>query len=179
MSSIEPIRWGVLGCASIFERRMAPAFTQAVNARLLGLASRARDRAEACAARHGIERAYGSYEELLADPDIEAVYIPLPNDLHVEWTQRSLDAGKHVLCDKPSALTYADAKRVAEQAERAGLRLLEGFMWRYHPQHARVQEIIAGGEMGSPVHFRGAFSFPADERHRQTFRFQRGGGGAS
>lgn len=172
------VRWGVLGCASIFERRMMPAFRAAEGAEVVGIASRTLDRANDCAAKHGIPRAFGSYAALLADPEIEVVYIPLPNHLHAEWTLRALEAGKHVLCDKPAALSYGDARRMAEAARAAGRRLAEGFMYRHHPQHARIAEIVAGGEIGTPAHFRGTFTFPGGARHREGFRFQPEGGGA-
>lgn len=178
MARRDPVRWGVLGCARIFERRMMPAFRAAANAEVVALGSRTQERAEACAARHGIGRAHGSYEALLADTEIEAVYIPLPNDLHAEWTLRALAAGKHVLCDKPAALRSDDAKRMAEAARAGGLRLMEGFMYRHHPQHARLAEIARSGEIGPVVHFRGTFTYPADATHEATFRFrpEQGGG---
>lgn len=155
------VRWGSLGCARVFERRMVPGFRAAENAELVAVASRSREKADATAARYEIPRAYDSYEALLADPEIEAVYIPLPNDLHAEWTIKALDAGKHVLCDKPAALSYADAVTMRYHAHKAGRRLMEGFMWRHHPQHARVAEILASGEIGSLVHFRGSFTYTA------------------
>jgi predicted dehydrogenase len=142
---------------------MAPGFAAAREAAtLVAVASRSKDKAEATATRHNVGRAHGSYENLLADPDVEAVYIPLPNDQHCEWTLRALEAGKHVLCDKPGALTYADAVRMASAARAAGLRLMEGFMCRHHPQHARVAETVASGEVGEAVHFTGTFTYPAE-----------------
>src|SRR5437868_6100974 len=120
------VRWGALGCARVFERRMVPGFAAAGDsAELLAVASRSEEKAKATAVKHGIPRAYGSYDALLADPEIEAVYIPLPNDQHAEWTLRALDAGKHILCDKPAALTYADARRTADAARAANRRLME------------------------------------------------------
>lgn len=157
---------------------MAPAFAGAENALLMAVASRSLEKAEATAQKHGIPRAYGSYEELLADPEIEAVFIPLPNDLHAEWTLRALAAGKHVLCDKPAALTYADAKRMADAAKQAGLRLMEGFMYRHHPQHDRIMEIIRSGEIGETAHFRGVFTYPA-ERDTGNIRWNAARGGGS
>lgn len=172
----ERVRWGVLGCARIFERRMAPAYAAASSAEIVALASRTQDKANACVARHHIARAHGSYEALLLDPDVEAVYIPLPNDLHTLWTLRALEAGKHVLCDKPLALSYADARRMAESARQKGLRLMEGFMYRHHPQHARVAEIVRSGEIGDVVHFRGTFTFPADAQAGHRWSPAQGGG---
>jgi predicted dehydrogenase len=156
------VRWGTLGCARVFERRMVPGFAAAGDsAELLAVASRSEEKAEATATKHGVPRAYGSYDALLNDSEIEAVYIPLPNDQHAEWTLRALDAGKHVLCDKPAALTYADARRMEDAARAASLRLMEGFMWRHHPQHARIAEIRAAGEIGELIHFRGIFTYSA------------------
>ena len=159
---MESVRWGVLGCARVFERRMVPGF-RAVgeSATLVAVASRSQEKAQAVAARHGIPRAYGSYEALLADTNIEAVYIPLPNDQHTEWTLRALQAGKHVLCDKPGALTLVDAVEAANLAQSLGLRLMEAFMYRHHPQHTRIAAIIASGEIGTPTHFESTFAYPA------------------
>lgn len=175
----DPIRWGVLGCARVFERRMAPAFLKAGNAELIAIASRSREKAVAMAARHGIARPYDSYEALLADSEVEAVYVPLPNDLHAEWTIRALAAGKHVLCDKPAALTYGDAWRMAEAARAADRRLMEGFMCRHHPQHARIREIAYSGEIGEPVHFRGTFTYPAEGNTAGGIRWSRAHGGGA
>jgi predicted dehydrogenase len=141
---------------------MVPGFAAAGEAaELMAVASRSEEKARATAAKHGIPRAYGSYDALLADPEIEAVYIPLPNDQHAAWTLRALDAGKHVLCDKPAALIYADARRMADAARSANLQLMEGFMWRHHPQYARISEILASGEVGTLIHFRGVFTYSA------------------
>lgn len=175
----EPVRWGVLGVASIFERRMAPAFASAENAEIVALASRSRDRAEAAAERFSIARAFGAYDDLLADPRVEAVYIPLPNHLHVEWTLAALAAGKHVLCDKPLSPVFADAQQCAQAAQSSGLRLMEGFMHRHHPQHARAAEIAQSGALGDIVHFRGAFTYAAEARHKSTYRFDASAGGGA
>lgn len=174
----EPVRWGVLGCARVFERRMVPGFRGAAEAAaLIAVASRSEEKARACAERHGIPRAFGSYDALLADPEIEAVYIPLPNDQHREWTLRALAAGKHVLCDKPGALSYADAREMAQAARAAGLRLMEGFMYRHHPQHARIAEVVASGEVGEVTHFRGTFAYPAaPDPANIRWQRERGGG---
>ncbi len=158
----EKVRWGTLGCARVFERRMTAGFLAASEcAELIAIASRSEEKAKAAAEKYHIPRAYGSYEALLEDPDIEAVYIPLPNDLHAEWTLRAIAAGKHILCDKPLALTLEDAHRMADAAKAAGVRLMEGFMWRHHPQHRRVKEIVQSGEIGAVTHFRGVFGYPA------------------
>ncbi len=148
-----PVRWGVLGCARVFERRM------------VAVASRDSAKASDVALRHGIPKAYGSYEALLADDSIDAVYVPLPNDIHVEWTLAALSAGKHVLCDKPLSLDVQGALRCAESAARSGKRLMEGFMYRHHLQHRRVREWIHSGAIGEVVRFSAVFSYPATADH--------------
>ena len=173
------VRWGVFRASRIFERRMAPAFKTARNAELVAIASRTAEKAQASAEQHGIPHAFGSYDALLADPDIGAVYIPLPNNQHREWTLRALEAGKHVLCDKPAALSYGDAVLMADTAHSANLRLLEGFMWRHHPQHSRIRELVAEGVIGDVVHFRGVFAYPAvRDGNNIRSRQQEAGGGA-
>jgi predicted dehydrogenase len=173
----EPVRWGVLGCARIFERRIAPAFAAAANARLLAVASRDLEKAHKVAALSGAQKAFGSYDDLLGDPQIEAVYIPLPNDLHGLWTRRALAAGKHVLCDKPLTLTAAEARACAEDARAAGLRLMEAFMVRFHPQHAVVQQWVADGAIGVPTHLDAAFTYPAAvDPNNIRYQPERGGG---
>ncbi len=172
-----PLRFGVLGCARVFERRMVPAFQNTESVQLLAVASRTDEKARITAEKHGIPKFYGSYEALLEDPEIEAVFIPLPNDAHSEWTQKALEAGKHVLCDKPLALTLADAEAGAVLACAKNLRLLEGFMYRFHPQHARVHELIRSGAIGAPVRFEASFCYPS-ARDLTNIRYQkeRGGG---
>jgi len=178
MDNDRPVRWGVLGAARVFERRMVPAFRDAAGNELIAVASRSEAKARETAARHGIARAYGAYEALLDDPDVDAVYIPLPNDLHRTWTIRALEAGKHVLCDKPAALSYADAVAMTEAARLAGRRLQEGFMYRHHPQHDRLQAIMASGEIGTPVEIRSVFTYLANRADRENIRWNptKGGG---
>jgi D-xylose 1-dehydrogenase (NADP+, D-xylono-1,5-lactone-forming) len=128
------------------------------------VASRDAARAEAYASEHGIARAHGDYDALLADPEVDAVYISLPNSLHVEWSVRALEAGKHVLCEKPLARSAAEAERAFDAAERAGRVLAEAFMYRHHPQTARVAALVAEGAVGELRGLRATFSFPlADE----------------
>ncbi|MET0762854.1 MAG: Gfo/Idh/MocA family oxidoreductase [Thermoleophilaceae bacterium] len=120
---------------------------------LVAIGSRDRARAEAQAAELGVERALGSYEEVLADPDVDAVYVPLPNSMHVEWSIRALEAGKHVLCEKPMSRRPEEVKRAFDAAERAGRVLAEGFMWRHHPQARRLVDLIPRvGELSGPDH---------------------------
>jgi D-xylose 1-dehydrogenase (NADP+, D-xylono-1,5-lactone-forming) len=125
---------------------------------LVAIGSRSRERAQAQAAQYGIERVHGSYEELLADPDVEAVYIPLPNALHVEWSVRALEAGKHVLCEKPMSRHPEEVERAFDAAERSGLVLAEAFMWRHHPQARRLVELLP--RIGQLRLVRASFSFP-------------------
>jgi D-xylose 1-dehydrogenase (NADP+, D-xylono-1,5-lactone-forming) len=155
------VRWGVLGCARVFERRMAPGFAHADNADLVAIASRDIAKAETTAARHGIPIAYGSYDELLADATLDAVFIPLPNSEHFAWAEKALNAGKHVLCDKPLTMTHHEATELFALAESQSLRLMEGFMYRHHPQHAVVHEALRDGRIGKLQHFRGVFAYLA------------------
>jgi predicted dehydrogenase len=152
------LRWGILGCARI-NRSLLPAFAASERNSLVAIASRSADKAQEAARAAGIPRAFGSYEALLADPELDAVYIPLPNSLHVEWTIRALHAGKHVLCEKPLALLVSDADRVAEVSRATGRLASEAFMYRHHPQTLRVRELVAQGALGTPRLVRGSFTF--------------------
>src|SRR5437867_3295956 len=133
----EQIAWGILGCARIACRGLIPGIQASNTGRLLALASRDRDKARQWAAEFDVPQAYGDYEELLSDPDIQAVYIPLPNELHKPWTLKAADAGKHILCDKPLALNSLEAHEMVMECRRRGVALMEGFMWRHHPRTAR------------------------------------------
>jgi D-xylose 1-dehydrogenase (NADP+, D-xylono-1,5-lactone-forming) len=154
----DPVRFGFLSTAKINELLLRGA-RGSDRVRVLAVASRDAPRAEAYAREHGIERAYGRYEELLADPDVEAVYVPLPNSLHVDWSIRALEAGKHVLCEKPLARRPDDVERAFDAADRAGRLLMEAFMYRHHPQTARVKELVAEGAVGRLRAIRAAHSF--------------------
>ena len=153
------IAWGFLSTARIGLKLLAAA-RSSDRVDVVGVASRDAARAEAFAREHGIERAYGSYEALLADSDIEAVYIPLPNSLHAEWSTRALEAGKHVLCEKPLGRRAAEVESAFDAAERAGRLLVEAFMYRHHPQTRRLKELIAEGAVGRLQMVRAVFSFP-------------------
>ncbi len=126
-------RWGILSTARIAQRIVEGARSSA-DAQIVAVGSRDSTRAQAYADEHGIERVHGSYEDLLADPEVDAVYIPLPNSLHVPWTVRALEAGKHVLCEKPLSRDPAQVEEAFDAASRAGRVLMEAFMWRFHPQ---------------------------------------------
>jgi predicted dehydrogenase len=163
---VEPVRWGILSTARI-NGAVIPALRESPLSELVAVASRTQDRADAYAAEQGIPRAFGSYEALLDDPDLEAVYISLPNGPHVEWSVRALEAGKHVLCEKPLARDPAEVARAFDAAEHAGRLLMEAFMWRHHPQTAKLVELVNGGAIGELRLVRASFSFtiePGDVR---------------
>jgi D-xylose 1-dehydrogenase (NADP+, D-xylono-1,5-lactone-forming) len=155
----EAVRWGFLSTANINAKLLAGA-AQSDRVDVAAVASRTADRAEAYAREHGIERAYGSYDELLADPDVEAIYISLPNSMHVEWSIRCLEAGKHVLCEKPLSRHPEDVERAFDAADHAGRFLTEAFMYRHNPQTKRLQELVDGGAIGRLRLIRAVFSFP-------------------
>ncbi len=157
------LRLGLLSTANINRMILAAARdSEAVD--VVAVASRDAGRAAEYAREHGIERALGSYEALLADPEVDAVYVSLPNSLHVDWSARALAAGKHVLCEKPLARTTAEAERAFDVAERAGRVLAEAFMYRHHPQTQLVADLVADGAIGELRAMRASFSFPlADE----------------
>ena len=165
MTSLEPVRFGVLSTANINEKVLAGAGASD-RVEIAAVASRDQERADAYARAHGIARAYGSYDALLADPELEAIYISLPNSLHVDWSVRALDAGKHVLCEKPLSRREADVERAFDAADRAGRLLSEAFMWRHNPQTAKLQELVGSGAIGEIRQIRAAFSFTlTDERN--------------
>ena len=156
---MKPLVWGILSVSKHYALRVHPALRGLAAAEVRAIASRSLSKAREAAARFGIEKAYGSYEELLADPGIEAVYIPLPNDMHAEWIRRCADAGKHVLCEKPFGMNAAETEAAVRYAESKGVRVMEAFMYRFHPQWRRVREIIADGELGEihSIHVQQAF----------------------
>ena len=153
------LRWGVISTANIGRAAVNPAVQASSNGELLAVASRDADQARAFADEHGIPRSYGSYEELLADPDIDAVYNPLPNSLHLEWSVRAAEAGKHILCEKPLALDEAECREMAAAADANEVRLLEAFMYRFHPRTQRVVELVREGAIGDLRVIRSTFTF--------------------
>jgi predicted dehydrogenase len=157
------LRWGVLSTAKIARTAVIPALRRAARCRLVAVASRDAARAREVAERFEIPRVHASYEALLADPEVDAVYIPLPNHLHVEWSVAALRAGKHVLCEKPLALTAADAERVIAEAERSGRRLMEAFMYRLHPSWQAVVDLVAAGRIGRLSAVQSWFSYYNDD----------------
>jgi predicted dehydrogenase len=142
------VNWGVLGVAKIATEKVIPAMQRGEVSRIHAIASRDLKRAQEAAKTLGIAKAYGSYGEMLADPDIEAIYNPLPNELHLPWTKRALAAGKHVLCEKPIALDAKEAARLVAARDRSGKLVAEAFMVRFHPQWRRAREIVRSGAIG-------------------------------
>jgi predicted dehydrogenase len=174
---MDTIRWGVLGVAKIATANVIPAMQRAARCEVVAIASREGARAAQAAADLGIPRAHDSYEALLADPDVDAVYIPLPNHLHVPWATRAAEAGKHVLCEKPIALNAAQARTLLDVRDRTGVRIQEAFMVRTHPQWARAKALADSGELGEVRAMSGFFSYynvdPANVRNVAEW----GGGG--
>ena len=144
-----PLRFGILGAARIAPMALVRPAREGTGVEVVAVAARDERRARAFARRHRIPRTHGSYAALLADPEVDAVYVPLPNSLHAEWTIRALEAGKHVLCEKPLASNAAEAALVIEAAQRSGRLLIEAFHWRHHPLAARMREIVTSGELGA------------------------------
>ena len=152
------VKWGLISTADINGKLLAGA-SESDEVEVVAVASRTADRAEEYARTWGIERAYSTYDELLADPDVEAVYIPLPNTMHSEWSIRALEAGKHVLCEKPFSRHIGDVEAAFDAADRTGLQLSEAFMYRHHPQTARLAELVSSGAIGELRVIRTAFSY--------------------
>jgi predicted dehydrogenase len=169
--------WGILGTALIARQHMIPALQEAAAVDLLAVASRHKDNAVRCATDFSIPTAHSPYEALLADDRIDCVYLPLPNQLHASWIMRAADSGKHILCEKPLALTVVEAERVADHCADRGIVVMEAFMYRFHPAWVQARDIIAGGRIGRITDVAVWFSFrstrPTDFRHTE-----RSGGGA-
>jgi len=156
---MKPVRWGVLSTARIGLQKVIPAMQRAHHCDIVAIASRDLSKAREAAESLGIPKAYGSYEELLADPEIEAVYNPLPNHLHVPLSVQAARAGKHVLCEKPVALTASEAGELIEARDAAGVLVQEAFMVRYHPQWLRARDLVRSGEVGDLRAVQGFFSY--------------------
>ena len=177
MSPTAELRWGVLSTASIAREKVIPGIQRAERCRVVAIASRDVSRAADVARQLGIPTVHGSYEALLGDPNVDVVYIPLPNSLHAEWAIAAARAGKHVLCEKPLALTSGDAEHMVEVAEAQGVRLMEAFMYRLHPSWVAVRDLVASGRIGKLMSVQSSFSYfnddPANIRNSQA-----AGGGA-
>lgn len=173
----EKIRWGILGAAAIARSRVLPGMAQAPSVELAAIASRTLTKAAELSRDFSIPKVYGSYHELLADPEIDAVYLPLPNTLHCEWAIASMEAGKHVLCEKPLAMSVGEIAQLQAVRDRTGMHIEEAYVFRNHPQWQQVRDILDSGAIGDAraVHATMAMQFldPADIRNNPTM-----GGGA-
>jgi predicted dehydrogenase len=156
---MQTLRIGVLSTARIGWRQVIPATQRATNCEVVAIASRELDAARHWAGQLGIPKAYGSYDELLADPDIDAIYNPLPNHMHSEWTMKAATAGKHVLCEKPFTLTAEEAEQTAAHSAAAGVTVMEAFMYRFHPTWVEAKRLVDTGAIGTPTTMQGWFSY--------------------
>ena len=174
---MKKLRWGVLSTAKIGVKKVIPAMQAGEYCEITAIASRSLDHAQSVASQLGIARAFGSYEELLADPDIDAVYIPLPNHLHVPWSIKALEAGKHVLCEKPIGLTVTEAEELLDTARRfPDLKIMEGFMYRFHPQWQMAKQLVSEGRIGSLQTIDSFFSYYNDDPGNIRNKSDLGGG---
>jgi predicted dehydrogenase len=176
VAGIARLRIGVLGAARITPLALLRPARSVSQLEVLAVAARDEARARRFASRHGISRVHASYAELLADPEIDAVYNPLPNALHCEWTIRALEAGKHVLCEKPLASNADEARRMALAAEKAGRVLVEAFHWRYHPLAERMKNVVASGALGRVRHVEASLCIPLPIPGDIRYRFDLAGG---
>ncbi len=177
MSSGNSVRWGILGVAKINDRLM-PAFHTMKNGQLKAIASRSLEKAREAATKAEIPQAHGSYEALLADPNIDAVYIPLPNHLHDEWSRKAADAGKHVLCEKPLTPTAAEAEALVDYCAKRGVKLMDGFMWPHHPRTAELKKHLVDGTIGAVQRVDASFTFQLP-RDANNIRLQSAAAGGS
>jgi len=172
------VRWGVLSTANIGMQKVLPAMQRGQLCEIVAIASRDESTAQGAADRLGIPKAYGSYEAMLADPEIDAIYNPLPNHLHVPWSIKAIEAGKHVLCEKPIGLASVEAQQLAEvAAQHPHLKVMEAFMYRFHPQWQRAAEIVRSGGIGELKTINSFFSYYNDDPTNIRNRAEVGGGG--
>ena len=171
-----PLNWGILGAARIATSQVIPALQDGDRHRILAIASRDAEKAAAAAKSLAIPRSYGSYEALLEDPEVEAIYNPLPNHLHVPWSIRAMEAGKHVLCEKPIAMNAAEARTLLDARQKTGRHVCEAFMVRSHPQWIRARELVTGGRIGDLSLITGHFSYNRRDPNDVRSRVDYGGG---
>jgi predicted dehydrogenase len=171
-----PLRFGILGAARIAPMALIAPAGRVPEARVLAVAAREPSRAYHFAAQHGIPRVHETYEALLADPEVDAIYNPLPNSHHAHWTIAALEAGKHVLCEKPFAASVTEAETMAQTATRTGRVLVEAFHYRYHPLFARLRQILESGELGAVRHVEAHLCFPLLRRSDIRYRADLAGG---
>jgi predicted dehydrogenase len=169
----DKVKWGILGAASIAKRRVLPAMRNCLNAEVIAVASRSLDKAREMATQFSIPKVYGNYEDLLGDPEVEAIYNPLPNHLHVAWSMRAASRGKHILCEKPLSRTVAEALRLLEARDEYHVKIAEAFMVRTHPQWLRTAELVHAGRIGKLRSAVGFFSYfnvdPANTRNVEDY----------
>jgi len=173
---VDKVRIGTLGAARITPQALVAPARKLERAEVAAVAARDPARARRFAERHGIPRVHDSYEELVADPELDAVYVPLPNSLHAQWTLAALRAGKHVLCEKPFASNQAQAEQVAAEARSSGLVVMEAFHWRYHPMAERMVELARGGSLGDLQRLSAWVCFPLPFPGNIRYRYELGGG---
>src|SRR6202022_95239 len=171
------VKWGILSAASIALRKVIPGMQAGEWCEITAIASRDKSKAEEAAKSLGIPKAYGSYEELLRDPEVEAIYNPLPNHLHVPWSIKAAEAGKHVLCEKPISLTVEEAMSLLKTRDRTGVKVEEAFMVRTHPQWIRALDLVRTGKIGPVRSVMGSFSYYNSDPKNIRNIFEYGGGG--
>ena len=169
---------GILGVAKI-NNRVIPSFARTQFTELSAIASRSQQKANAAAKEANIPKAYGSYEALLKDPEIDIIYNPLPNHLHAEWTKKAADHGKHVICEKPLAPTAKEAEELVNYCAKKGVKLMDGFMWPHHPRTAKIKAMLKQGQIGDPLRVHGVFTFFMEDLECSNVRLypEMGGGG--
>ncbi|HLZ24496.1 MAG TPA: Gfo/Idh/MocA family oxidoreductase [Ktedonobacterales bacterium] len=170
------LAWGVLGTGTVARLAMLPALSRIPSAHVLAVGSASRERAELCAAQHHIPRAYGTYQDVLDDPDIHAVYVALPNALHREWVIRAARAGKHVLCEKPLGCAAGEVEEMARACDSASVLLMEALMYHFHPRTERLRDLLAGGIIGEVRHVSAAFTFSLEDWSNYRAHPDAGGG---
>ncbi len=174
---LKRVGWGILSTARIARETMIPAIQRAGNAKIVAIAS-SNEQVQHVAQQFHIPKVYDTYEALLVDPEVEVVYIPLPNHLHMEWAIKAAEHKKHVLCEKPAALCEEDVRKVVKACRENGVIWMEAFMYQFHPQHRRVKEMIASGEIGEVKSIRSSFSFYLAERENNIRMNETFGGGS-
>ncbi len=175
------IKWGILGNATIARKCMIPAIFNAANSRIQALASRNPEKAESLSTKYNIPKLYSHYESVIEDKQVDVVYIPLPNYLHKEWAIKALNAGKHVLCEKPLACNAAEAMEMAAVASKNGLHLMEALMYRFHPRSRTIHKMVSQGKIGTPRLVHVSFCFHIEEhilKKKENARLKKKGGGA-
>lgn len=174
---MEKVRWGIMSTAKIGMEHLIPAIQLSEYCEIVAIASQQQEKAQSAAKRFDIPKAFGSYEELLADTEVDAVYIPLPNHLHVTWCKRAIAAGKHVLCEKPIGLTYSEAESLLKAVrQNPELKVMEAFMYRFHPQWQQAKQLVVDGAIGKLQTIQSFFSYYNDDAANIRNQAKAGGG---